>query len=103
MQHARGVLGAQHRVGQVRGIGARFRPRGLDGGGRHAAGIHALLLGGVAHDAGAPVGEMPVEDRAEPMALVAVRRLAEHRVAQRRQLAGCGIGALDRIGARPPQ
>jgi hypothetical protein len=43
--------------------------------------------------------EMRVEDRAQPLALVAVRRLAEEPVLERRQLLDRGTGAVDPIAA----
>ena len=99
VQHARGALGAHHRVVHHGGIGECLRPRGLHRAGRDAAAVDLLLRHGVTGDAGARRGEMRVEDRGELPALVAVGRLAEDLVPQRHQPAVRRIGAGDRIGA----
>jgi len=100
VQGARRAFGAHHRVAQQGRIGDRLCPRGLDRGGRDAAAVGCLLVDGTAHDASRRRDEVRVEDRGQLLALVAVGRLAEQRVAQRGQLAGRRIGVLDGIGAR---
>jgi hypothetical protein len=64
--------------------------------------VDILLLGGMARDAGGRRGQVGVEDRAELPSLVAVGRLAEQPIPQRRQLLRRRVGGVDGVGPLQP-